>query len=506
MPNAKRLLLHLSSGDIITIKHLITLWDWCNHDVFFQYDRGRQAIKSMVDRLRHITQGTDYKFSDAVARYGGQTFNFIHMIYNLPIYELTHLDREFDWPKHHDDFIRYSAPSPCDLSNYPGVPWQCREEYRMVTRYKPVPWHRDLPPIPGHYVHLSEKQPGMVAYTPNEDKGRRDIQVVTRPGRYLTKFYPHLPAEEVRKYATMVDGIHKLKFAKTADEIVKVYLRGPRSCMSHDPDDYASYIHPVSVYGDSDLQVAYLEDYDKRVTDRVLVWPEKKIYGRVYGGGDGRLERMLREEGYIQGSLEGARIRLIEDENHDAVVMPYIDGCQSFDVIDNEWCRIGGPYPADRTDGLGYLKPRAVCVSCEECLEDYEVHRWDGEIYCASCLEEFTFLCDCCLDRHNDEDGITVNTDTSWGGYLISHTWCEDCARRHSFHCQGSGENFSHSRFEAVRLEDGRLWSNWYFERHGVEVDGRFYEQGQEPQEEDEDEYENSAGGAEEQLTIQFSG
>lgn len=78
----------------------------------------------------------------------------------------------------------------------------------------------------------------------------------------------------------------KINFAKTAEEIIWVYKHGPLSCTTTgsrerglDPKNP----HPLTVIGDSAIQVAYvLSRAGKRVAYRTLVCPEKMIHHSGY--------------------------------------------------------------------------------------------------------------------------------------------------------------------------------------------------------------------------------
>src|SRR5690606_21500489 len=117
------------------------------------------------------------------------------------------------------------------------------------------------------------------AYTPSEDFGMQDRQVRMMPGRYLKKYFSDVLSPEDIQYWALewanrfapVD----MEIATTPDEIEYVYTNGPRSCMSYDPSEYSSSCHPVRVYGNSDLAVAYIRNASGAVVGRALIWPSK---------------------------------------------------------------------------------------------------------------------------------------------------------------------------------------------------------------------------------------
>lgn len=244
------------------------------------------------------------------------------------------------------------------------VSWKAREETRLRDgTYTPMPEGWDLQPIPDHFLHRSVKSRDNVAYTDSHERGVIDKQTSIKVGRYLERFYPHLTEAQRQGYIAVVDEPEKVQFAVTADEIEDVYRSGPDSCMSKDMCDYESAVHPVRVYGDSDLQLAYITDEDDNITSRCLVWPERKVIGRIYGD-EYRMRRALEAVGYKQGGtdcFQGARITKIVDEGK--YVLPYIDWqCLVHDPEpdeENGWLVIDrlGNVCANNTSGIA-IRPR----------------------------------------------------------------------------------------------------------------------------------------------------
>jgi hypothetical protein len=308
--------------------------------------------------------------------------------------------------------------------------WREREASRLLDGlYVSLPsaWAH-LPKIADHYAHVSYTDSAQIAFTPDDAKGMVDIQVTMRAGRYLTKFYPDMSPDEVRRLAAIIEADLELMFAKTPDEIVEAYLNGPSSCMSHPKRDYLGHLHPVAVYGDSDLQLAYLKR-SGRVTDRCLVWPDKKLYGRVYGGADGRIERALEKAGYKPGNLKGARIRKIENQNGDGYIMPYIDGCCSVSDHDDEWFTIGGHMDASSTSGV---------------MDDHA-----GQMYC-----EWS-------DGYYDEDEMVYLED------LTIYVHQDQIDGDQAFRCDGDGSCYSTRRTDMITDNRGRTYSQSWFDDNG---------------------------------------
>lgn len=381
------------------------------------------------------------------------------------------------------------------------LPWEAREVLRLLFgEYELVPWmhkYSDVQPIRGHFVHISKTDPSMVAFTQDASKGERDIQTTMRPGRYLKKFYPHLSDERVFEIQAEMTGEYDVKFAVTEDEIIDVYLRGPSSCMSHSSVEYAGHIHPVAVYGDSDLHVAYMTlKGTSSIKARALVWPERKVIGRLYGPSDlaEKLRNLLGGIGYDKNAsphnLKGAKIRRITDENGDGdrLIMPYIDGPNSFDVLDKDWCVIGGSLDACYTNGTDYedTDDGVYCERCEErCSEDDAVSvytsRRTTQTWCDGCRSaEASYIESLC--EYVDDDHVVVVV-THYRPH--SHNSTESFAdwQDEWYFCDGL-EEYVHEDIPSVAMSNGETWCQPYFEEHGIEVDGENYRRGQEPAEE----------------------
>lgn len=341
-------------------------------------------------------------------------FNVINLSTSLPVLDRDGEIRTFDNGTDARLFAK-ELTAETGIKHQPrkmaiDADWRAREQARFASgEYTPVVWAGEFWASTIHYAHVSKKNPKMISYTENEDKGRSDIQTMIKPGVFLKKFYGNIvdPAYWSARHAIAHgdDESVCLKFAETPDEIERVYLNGPDSCMSKDLSEYESQIHPVCVYGgESDLTLAYLEN-DGKITGRALVWPIRKVYVRIYGDAL-RLEHYLAKERYqkdIEGFF-GAKLNRIPQE-HNCFLMPYLDGeyqsvqdkgdcfiiCKDYDGID-----------CTGTEGLitldGSSIPASTCYRCDEHIDpDAErtaVHTDDGiQTFCCPCAEENTFFC-----------------------------------------------------------------------------------------------------------------
>jgi hypothetical protein len=374
-------------------------------------------------------------------------------------FQLEHIDPQFPWSAIARSGSIGTGIDPARL------PWPLREQMRFAAGdYQPVPWAANLPPIEDHYLHLSNEKPGLVAFTASPEKGAADIQTAIKPGRYLTRFYPRLAAHEVRDIQSAIHRTTELKFAVTADAIERVYTEGPESCMSHGEDNYDSHCHPVRVYGDSDLRLAYVTDAAGTPTARALVWPEKRLHARIYGD-ETLLAYLLKAAGYERGELAGARIRRVAQGAH-TVVMPYIDDLQSFDVVDDTWLEIGGDHSAEATSGVADTRAFSSCGYCEDKVPDDDLADVDGSAWCSSCRQDHAFRSDFSKALFPDSEAEVVVVSRSGNRNRRQH-WTTAERDEHATHCAATGEWYRTDRFDFVALANGEAWVKWYFDKHG---------------------------------------
>jgi hypothetical protein len=172
-----------------------------------------------------------------------------------------------------------------------------------------------------------------------------------------------------------------------------------------------------------------------------LVWPERKIYGRVYptperySDNDRIIARAeynglilaLEKLGYQSGRFDGAKIKAIEDSSGNGYIMPYLDGTQGVD-LHSEYFVINshGDYSADQTNGL-VGDSKTECQRCEESVDSDNTS---------------------CVQTRNDFE-----------------TWCCRCADYYSFYCEGYGELYDSDWQDSVRV-DGQTYSTRYAEHN----------------------------------------
>ena len=313
-----------------------------------------------------------------------------------------------------------------------------RENARFDSgEYLPIPWRAYAHKYPYHFAHMSIARPGLIAYTKTLEHGINDRQTIVKPGRYLTEYYADtFDHARITEYAAQCSAAHMaLQFATRADDIQTVYENGPRSCMSHDASDYSSPCHPVRVYADCDLAVAYCGPIDGAYA-RAVVWPNKKHYQRIYGAVE-MMRALLHDAGYTRGSLDGARIRriTITGRKH-CYVMPYVDGIAGAEEYDREFLILSddGAISVSNTDGISGVDRR----ECDHCGNDYIYDEYNGNPdYCDDCADRM-WACDECGEAYFDDDSAN-NTPRG--------VFCDDCYSATARTCDDCEADFNDRDF-----------------------------------------------------------
>jgi hypothetical protein len=401
--------------------------------------------------------------------------------------------------------------------------WQERERGRLASgEYTAVPWATlswfARAETALHFAHVSTVDGAKIAYTEDAVKGQAYRQTRIKPGKYLARFYADvLSTEEIARLSAEFSKTYEdnvLRFATTADDWERVYVDGPSSCMSKSASSYDSPCHPVRVYAGPDLQLAYLER-NGDVTARAIVWPEKKIYSRIYGD-QVRLADMLEDAGFSEGSLQGARI--VRKAYRDGFVLPYVDYIDG--VSDNGTYLVldGGDIACDQTNGLSGDTGR-TCECCGSNVdEDEGTFDRDSNFYCDDCYRDRYSYCEYYEeDMPNDGFQEVIVRVRSYGP--VTQWWCEDAIDNHAFICDNDGKLYHddmkvlmangdawstvafeeygatceatdecYPADETVQLEDGTTWSKEHFAEHGIEIDGKLYDKDDAPSPDEEDE------------------
>jgi hypothetical protein len=295
--------------------------------------------------------------------------------------------------------------------------WIVREAYRFATGLYQFPMFVDRMRDKGgydydlfyHFPHVSLDDPTMMAYTPSLEYGLRDRQVRIKVGRYLAKYYGNtLSQTEIRYYANG-EKVNELCFAETADEIERVYVEGPGSCMggksenSFDTDG----IHPARVY-EGEFKLAYLEECEE-ITARALVHEPTMTYVRTYGHEGDTLAGRLNDAGYSKAyGWDGARVKAIRCGS--GYIMPYLDGSAPyvhFDYKDRNFFIItsdesDADFEACNQNGLADSVCRATCSVCGDSMDEDNAHysEYHDVTIGECCIDDYTWAI---YDRRGSE-------------------------------------------------------------------------------------------------------
>jgi hypothetical protein len=357
--------------------------------------------------------------------------------------------------------VRQVAPEGTD----PDA-WRERERSNFYNeRYVRVPWHNchwNDALRSEHYAHLSLDEPGKIAFTASPEHGRADRQTRMAPGRYLTRYFKDiLSPDEIERWAAEVSvcaGDCALQFTSCPDKIEEVYTNGPRSCMAHDADEYRGHCHPVRAYGHSpDLQLAFIGT-EERWTGRCIVWPDKKLYSTPYGDCS-RMRLLLDNAGYEHGSLSGARLKPLHDDNGNGYIMPYVDGID-YAAEEDGWLVLGhGRIECQSTEGVTEDDDRSTCVRCEERVDDEDLNYIADveEHWCDDCTSKYTTRCEHDGERYRDSrHSFHEVYGLGYANSLTSETVVDDNLEDYGacYH-DASGEYLTNQLFELVTALEG---------------------------------------------------
>lgn len=362
--------------------------------------------------------------------------------------------------------------------------WREREQKRFDNgEYERV--HADIEQhcLPDHFVHVSKDNHMKIAYTKNEIKGMSNVQSQISVKGYLEQ-YTKLKTAEINKlnYEHIQRTIDlELNWAYTPEDIVGVYMNFDSSisalcsCMTHSIDYYDSKIHPVSVYGNSDLSLAYLKNDKDETIARTLVYTKKKIYTRVYGSSESsqQIHFLLKSQGYkksygyyngeydgeydeSEGNLShykqsfiGATVPAIQHKHSKLsyiYVMPYLD-----EVCYAELVKIKGE------DKLMFCEEETeLYCQCSNGLtldSDYISYN-ESLVYCSKCETD--------VDAEETKPVVTTY------GY---NDWCNCCVSNNSFFCSGTDEYYDNSAYTMVLDTHGNKYEKSYVDKHSIECD-----------------------------------
>jgi hypothetical protein len=316
--------------------------------------------------------------------------------------------------------------------------WKARELTRMDEYEHLADSATQGLPLPAdHYLHLptGNSDPVMIAYTENDEKGRRDKQKVMKFGRYLAKHFPELENEEIERRVKLLRASRStengtLKFATDKPTINRIFETssypadgGCESCMLEKFREWPT--RPYHVYaGTPDVAVGYMT-VNGQIVARSVINVKRNQYIRIYAMGNTSSTRetratkfrsALHAAGYSVGNLAGCQLTETRN-NAGEVLLPYIDGAAY--NVNSDWVvtRKASCWEAHEVDGRPLADEDDESPYCYECDHRY------GENDLT--LINDRLLCDHCLDSNYTH----ANTGHSTTGYVQNDavvTTCDD--------------------------------------------------------------------------------
>jgi len=347
--------------------------------------------------------------------------------------------------------------------------WKWREQLRMDSgAYEPLALpvrqaiHNNDIGVPYlHFLHVAQggTEQAMVAFTENEDKGKRDLQLRVGLGRYLRRLNPDIDNEAI-KHITNVFNYHhgkeqEVKFSEAEEDFIRVIDKGcTESCMQG--MSYKGHVHPAAAYAYGDIQIAWLEDADGNISARTLV--NNRKCSRIYGDKD-KLEPALALLGIEPevGALTGCRLRKIENRNGSGYIMPYVDrgigssgGALHADEAADYWelCVRGGDI--DTTDGNTYDgvtqgDQGEQCCNCGDYAdEDNMTYVEDNGMVCQACLDGYYRYA--VVDLRGNEEYVHVDS--------VTYVECNDTCYLDSLDLSEFDLTYAESRNEWINIDD----------------------------------------------------
>ena len=334
----------------------------------------------------------------------------------------------------------------------------------ILQTYRPVNWQDLLMQWP----YVSETDPMRLAYTPSEEYGAADRQVITSIGKYVHKHWPHVKDDVLRDAASLYTP-DTFKIVDSVEAIIMGCENGPKSCMasrsSYCSHDFKSTRglddHPYRCYDPAlGWRMALRVAVDGTIMARALL--NEKVFVRTYGRtaddpelstADTALRAWLEASGYEKGDSWPRGTRLRCRALGGSIQAPYLDGDNtrlSYHSGDTYTICSDGDYDGCQTNGLAENNEDEedenawVCACCEGTFGEDEsattVGREGHEYACESCLSrrytevrgdhnrspyyrEYYIIDrtaeevrdhDYCIDSYSPPDGVLQLADGCW--------------------------------------------------------------------------------------------
>lgn len=280
--------------------------------------------------------------------------------------------------------------------------WKYREHLRSTYIYKKI----NFKGKPFHFIHFNKDNPNLIAFTANENIGKKDGKTFIKPGKYLAQ-YSDLDNEQIKTVVTNYKHEFvppELFYAKSTDDAAKVYEDGPSSCMTD--KDWGIENHPARVYYGPDTKLTYIKNKSGNgVSARSIVRTDRTPheYIKIYGD-TALMKKAFNAAGISQSrdGVKGCRFPLLwyKGKEQKKLIIPYFDGYVNNVFIskkrnERKYMIMGDPPTADNgiywilaatsTSGYQIMPDVQECDSCNELkFEDKMIHI-DREHYCKPC-------------------------------------------------------------------------------------------------------------------------
>ena len=304
-----------------------------------------------------------------------------------------------------------------------------------------------------------------------DSKGRssgRDGRIMMRSGKAIRRMFPILSDKTIEN----INDEYRHKFSCTsftlkvsveASDFKHAYqhrmspVENPRttnhrknlgnSCLRHNFTDRQSFSrHPAEAYASGEFQIVWVEDNDKLIAARCVVWMNpwgKPISAPAYGTTDAALDLV---EGHLR-DIKANRAHPFQDEyDWEGAKLVRIDKCEgeyigpytdvmpqavSKEVIAGKETAFlivqkGGEIPTSTYQGILYDSTNTKCCECDAIIPESEEYYCHDSIYCECCGPNMTFSCDQCDElEYNHERNEVLTT----GRYNNTRTleYCDTC-------------------------------------------------------------------------------
>ena len=311
---------------------------------------------------------------------------------------ITYLHQHFDV---YQEMQRYDTTDKLS----PDVLYFWRDQWRLSNgTWRPVYTLKGLEDLadlvdPRYALHVSTEDPKCVSYTPwsiDVAKCNRDIQIRTKLGKFLQKFYSHkLDSTTINRYGNLYsnrpdeddNSRHVVEIYHNPKEIAKQYAdlfnTGVHSCMTKVAKTWRlkednTYIHPCEFYGHSENDViglALIKEYGK-IIGRTVVNSDTKTYVRIYGN-EYICEQVLEKAGYKYGpeqfcrDKDGNFVKMamrVWSRSKNRIILPYLDNNVRVG-LDPELFGNNDPYPLFLHLHLVPCHPPSFS-SCQRCPDN----------------------------------------------------------------------------------------------------------------------------------------